>query len=116
MATEHIVKSYDQQISLLTRKIIEMGGAVEQQLASAVEALVNLPVPTRPDSDTANAWNVEMPFFELFPVNNSRIISRTCLTCTKRVSTEKNNPAPRHRTISALLQMIELRPLTSDCI
>jgi phosphate transport system protein len=41
MATEHIVKSYDQQIGLLTRKIIEMGGAVEQQLAAAIEALVN---------------------------------------------------------------------------
>jgi phosphate transport system protein len=41
MATEHIVKSYDQQIALLTRKIIEMGGAVEQQLAAAIEALVN---------------------------------------------------------------------------
>lgn len=41
MATEHIVKSYDQQINLLTRKIIEMGGVVEQQLAAAIEALVN---------------------------------------------------------------------------
>jgi phosphate transport system protein len=39
MATEHIVKSYDQQISLLSRKILEMGGLVEQQLASASEAL-----------------------------------------------------------------------------
>ena len=39
MATEHIVKSYDQQLSLLSRKILEMGGLVEQQLASASEAL-----------------------------------------------------------------------------
>ena len=39
MATEHIVKSYDQQLSLLSRKILEMGGLVEQQLASATEAL-----------------------------------------------------------------------------
>ena len=41
MATEHIVKSYDQQINLLSRKIIEMGGLVEQQIAHAIEALVN---------------------------------------------------------------------------
>jgi hypothetical protein len=26
MATEHIVKSYHQQLSLLSRKILEMGG------------------------------------------------------------------------------------------
>jgi len=39
MATEHIVKSYDQQLNLLSRKILEMGGLVEQQLASASEAL-----------------------------------------------------------------------------
>jgi phosphate transport system protein len=41
MATEHIVKSYDQQLSLLSRKILEMGGLVEQQLASATEALAS---------------------------------------------------------------------------
>ena len=41
MATDHIVKSYDEQITLLTRKILEMGGLVEQQIARAIEALVN---------------------------------------------------------------------------
>jgi phosphate transport system protein len=39
MASDHTVKSYDQQLSLLSRKILEMGGLVEQQLASASEAL-----------------------------------------------------------------------------
>jgi phosphate transport system protein len=39
MATEHTVKSYDEQLNLLSRKILEMGGLVEQQLASAIEAL-----------------------------------------------------------------------------
>ena len=41
MANDHTVKSYDQQLNLLTRKICEMGGLVEQQLASAIEALAN---------------------------------------------------------------------------
>ena len=41
MPTDHIVKSYDHQIALLTRKILEMGGLVEQQIAGAIEALVN---------------------------------------------------------------------------
>ncbi len=41
MATDHIVKSYDEHITLLTRKILEMGGLVERQIARAVEALVD---------------------------------------------------------------------------
>ena len=40
MATQHIVKSYDQEISLLTRKILEMGGVVEHQIARSIDALV----------------------------------------------------------------------------
>jgi phosphate transport system protein len=41
MANDHTVKSYDQQLNLLTRKIIEMGGLVEQELASAIDALAS---------------------------------------------------------------------------
>jgi phosphate transport system protein len=41
MPNDHTVKSYDQQINLLTRKIIEEGGLVEQQLAAAIDALVS---------------------------------------------------------------------------
>ena len=40
MATNHIVKSYDQEITLLTRRVLEMGGLVEHQIASAIDALV----------------------------------------------------------------------------
>ncbi len=38
--SRHIVRSYDQQLSLLTRKVIEMGGVVEQQVGAAIDALV----------------------------------------------------------------------------
>jgi phosphate transport system protein len=41
MATDHIVKSYDEHITLLTRKILEMGGLVEQQIAQSIQALVD---------------------------------------------------------------------------
>jgi phosphate transport system protein len=41
MATDHIVKSYDEHITSLTRKILEMGGLVEQQIAQAIQALVD---------------------------------------------------------------------------
>ena len=40
MATQHIVKSYDQEITLLSLKVLEMGGLVEHQIAKAVDALV----------------------------------------------------------------------------
>ena len=41
MTNEHTVKSYDEQLNLLSRKILEMGGLIEQQLASAIEALAS---------------------------------------------------------------------------
>ncbi|HSA81953.1 MAG TPA: phosphate signaling complex protein PhoU [Geminicoccaceae bacterium] len=40
MGTDHIVKSYDQEITLLSRKVLEMGGLVEHQIAKAIDALV----------------------------------------------------------------------------
>ena len=36
---EHIVKSYDQELELLDKKIAQMGGLVEQQLAQGFDAL-----------------------------------------------------------------------------
>jgi phosphate transport system protein len=40
MIADHTVKSYDQEITHLTRKILEMGGLVEVQVSRAIEALV----------------------------------------------------------------------------
>ena len=40
METEHIVKSYDQDLEQLDRMIAEMGGLAESQLALAVDSLV----------------------------------------------------------------------------
>ncbi len=47
MASEHIVKSYDQELARLDNIVAEMGGLAESQLASAMEALV------KRDSDLA---------------------------------------------------------------
>jgi phosphate transport system protein len=41
MPSQHTVKSYDQELNALTRMVLEMGGLVEQQIARAIEALVN---------------------------------------------------------------------------
>ena len=41
MIADHTVKSYDQEITHLTRKILEMGGIVEGQVSDAIEALVS---------------------------------------------------------------------------
>lgn len=40
MVTEHIVKSFDEELNLLDSKIAEMGGLVEAQVAEAIKALV----------------------------------------------------------------------------
>jgi phosphate transport system protein len=40
MIADHTVKSYDQEITHLTRKILEMGGLVEDQVSRSIEALV----------------------------------------------------------------------------
>jgi phosphate transport system protein len=47
MASEHIVKSYDQELQRLDNIVAEMGGLTERQLALAMEALV------KRDSDLA---------------------------------------------------------------
>ena len=38
MASEHIVKSYDNELNRLNRTIVEMGGLAESQLAAAIHA------------------------------------------------------------------------------
>ncbi len=40
MATGHTVKAYDEELGRLTRDVLAMGGLVESQLASAIQALV----------------------------------------------------------------------------
>ena len=47
MASEHIIKSYDQELQRLDNIVAEMGGTAESQLALALEALV------RRDADLA---------------------------------------------------------------
>jgi phosphate transport system protein len=40
MASEHIIKSYDEELGRLKKTIVEMGGMAESQLAAAIEAVV----------------------------------------------------------------------------
>jgi phosphate transport system protein len=40
MASEHIIKSYDEELQRLHKIIVEMGGLAETQLAAAIEAVV----------------------------------------------------------------------------
>ncbi len=47
MASEHIIKSYDEELRRLTATITQMGGLAESQLAAAIEAVV------KRDSDLA---------------------------------------------------------------
>src|SRR5690606_22650057 len=76
--------------------------------AMAVATPAMLPMPTRPDSDIASAWNEDTPASEDLPESRSRIISGTQRNCMKRVRNENHRPAPRHSAISPLLQMMPL--------
>src|SRR5690606_16838798 len=76
--------------------------------AIAVATPAMLPMPTRPDSEIANAWNEDTPASDDLPDSSSRTISGTCLICMNRVRNESQSPAPRHSAISALLQMMPL--------
>ncbi len=40
MASEHIIKSYDQELQRLDNIVAEMGGTAESQLASAMDAII----------------------------------------------------------------------------
>lgn len=40
MVADHTVRSYDQEITLLIRKVLEMGGLVEDQIRRSVECLI----------------------------------------------------------------------------
>ena len=39
MASEHIIKSYDEELRRLSKMIVEMGGLAESQLAAAIDAV-----------------------------------------------------------------------------
>src|SRR3546814_15774099 len=70
-----------------------------------------LPVPTRPASETASAWNEDTPELDDLLLNISRSISGTPQTCMKRVRIEKYRPRPRQSPTSAMLQMMSLSEL-----
>src|SRR5229473_2016263 len=40
MASEHIIKSYDEELERLNNMIVEMGGLAESQLAAATEVVI----------------------------------------------------------------------------
>jgi hypothetical protein len=63
----------------------------------AVATPAMLPVPTRPDSDMASAWNGDTPASDFLPLNISRSMWPKPRTCMKRVRSEKYNPTPRQR-------------------
>src|SRR3546814_18375979 len=76
--------------------------------AIAVATPAMLPVPTRPASETASAWNEDTLELDDLLLNIRRSISGTPQTCMKRVRIEKYRPGPRHSPTSAMLQMMSL--------
>ncbi|MOA33544.1 hypothetical protein D3C78_1548460 [compost metagenome] len=82
----------------------------------AVATPAMLPVPTRPASVIASAWNDDTPLSLDLPSNIKRIISPKWRTWAKRVRMEKNKPTPRQRKINPLLQIQPFRKSTAACM
>src|SRR3546814_10661568 len=76
--------------------------------AIAVATPAMLPVPTRPASETASAWNVDTPELDALLLHISTSICGQPQTCMKRVRIEKSKPRPRPSPTSAKLQIIPL--------
>src|SRR5690606_40128480 len=80
-------------------------------MAMAVATPAILPVPIRPDSAIAKAWNDETPLVEEPPPNSSFTMSFKYLTCKNPVANEKYTPTPIHSTTSASLHTTSLTSL-----
>src|SRR3546814_9447646 len=76
--------------------------------AIAVATPAMLPVPTRPASETASAWNEDTPELDDLLLNISRSISGPPQTCMKRVRIEKYSHRPRQSPTSTMHQMMSL--------
>src|SRR5688572_13494957 len=75
-------------------------------IAVAVPAM--LPTPMRPDSEIDRACHDDTPAADFSPFTMSRSISPKPRICMKRVRIENHSPTPRHRPISARLQITPL--------
>ena len=69
MATEHIVKAYDEELNHLNDIIVRMGGLAEAQLAASVEAVIKRDVVLAAriieDDDKVDELNYEVDTFAL---------------------------------------------------
>jgi len=73
--SDHIVKAYDKELDLLSRKIAEMGGIAEKMLSDAMDALVDF------DADLARATVAADPRLDLL---QREIESHAILTIARR--------------------------------
>jgi hypothetical protein len=74
------------------------------------------PVPTRPDNEIDKAWKEDIPEEEVSVFKSKEIICLKYRSCRNFVRTENHIPAPRHKAIRGLLQIIEFKLLTISSI
>src|SRR5699024_3032368 len=82
----------------------------------AVDTPTILPVPTRPASDTAIAWKLEIPSSDLPPLNIRRTMSTMYRTWNNLMRIEKYNPVTTRSMTSAALQTMSLKNVTTVSI
>src|SRR5699024_5716515 len=80
----------------------------------AVDTPTILPVPTRPASDTAIAWKLEIPSSDLPPLNIRRTMSTMYRTWNNLMRIEKYHAETTMNIASSARQTTSLNTVTTD--
>jgi len=94
MTSEHIVKSYDDELNRLNRTIVEMGGMAEAQLQAAIRALVErnseLAAKIIEEDDKVDALNFEVDQFaiQLLALRQPMAEDLRCIVASLKISSD----------------------------
>ncbi|MBN4016667.1 phosphate signaling complex protein PhoU [Rhodospirillaceae bacterium AH-315-P19] len=94
MTSEHIVKSYDDELNRLNRTIVEMGGLAEAQLQAAIRALVErnseLAVKIIEEDDKIDELNFEVDQFaiQLLALRQPMAEDLRCIVASLKISSD----------------------------
>ena len=94
MTSEHIVKSYDDELNRLNGTIVEMGGLAEAQLQSAIRALVErnseLAASVIEEDDKVDALNFDVDQFaiQLLALRQPMAEDLRCIVTSLKISSD----------------------------
>ena len=94
MTSEHIVKSYDDELNRLNRTIVEMGGLAEAQLQAAIRALIErnseLAASVIEEDDKVDALNFDVDQFavQLLALRQPMAEDLRCIVASLKISSD----------------------------